>query len=80
MAGFGMRGTPVLVSDGTDIDRSQCKRIVPMKVLVLGLCRTGTMCKWPQLPISLAPSRRGGAKMKKKKKKNTFTHAFTCSS
>lgn len=40
-----MRGTPVLVSDGTDIDRSQCKRIVPMKVLVLGLCRTGTMCK-----------------------------------
>lgn len=48
MAGFGMRGTPVLVQDGTDIDRRQCKRIVPMKVLVLGLCRTGTMCKsWP---------------------------------
>ncbi|KUI56234.1 hypothetical protein VP1G_03654 [Cytospora mali] len=43
MAGFGMRGTPVLVQDGTDIDRRQCKRIVPMKVLVLGLCRTGTM-------------------------------------
>lgn len=45
MAGFGMRGTPVLVQDGTDIDRTQCKRIVPMKVLVLGLCRTGTMCE-----------------------------------
>lgn len=35
----------MLVQDGTDIDRRQCKRIVPMKVLVLGLCRTGTMCK-----------------------------------
>lgn len=43
MAGYGMRGTPVLVQDGTDIDRRQCRRIVPMKVLVLGLCRTGTM-------------------------------------
>lgn len=45
MAGYGMRGTPVLVQDGTDIDRRQCRRIVPMKVLVLGLCRTGTMCE-----------------------------------
>ncbi|KAL1863869.1 hypothetical protein Daus18300_008018 [Diaporthe australafricana] len=43
MAGFDMRGTPVLVQDGTNIDRRQCRRIVPMKVLVLGLCRTGTM-------------------------------------
>ncbi|CAN8097565.1 unnamed protein product [Discula destructiva] len=43
MAGYGMRGTPVLVQDGSDIDRTHCKRIVPMKVLVLGLCRTGTM-------------------------------------
>lgn len=46
MAGYEMRGTPVLFKDGSDIDRSQCKRIVPMKVLVLGFCRTGTMCKY----------------------------------
>ncbi|KAE8414671.1 hypothetical protein BDV36DRAFT_285992 [Aspergillus pseudocaelatus] len=26
----------------TDIDRAHCPRVVPMKVLVLGLCRTGT--------------------------------------
>ncbi|KAJ0114068.1 hypothetical protein N8I77_007123 [Diaporthe amygdali] len=43
MAGFEMQGTPILVQDGTNIDRRQCRRIVPMKVLVLGLCRTGTM-------------------------------------
>jgi hypothetical protein len=27
------------------IDRHQCKRVVPMEVLSLGLSRTGTACK-----------------------------------
>lgn len=44
MTGYGMQGTPILTHDNSDIDRTQCHRIVPMKVLVLGLCRTGTMC------------------------------------
>lgn len=35
--------TDVFTSD-TDIDRRQCKRKVPMKVLILGLGRTGTAC------------------------------------
>ncbi|EQB59524.1 hypothetical protein CGLO_00066 [Colletotrichum gloeosporioides Cg-14] len=43
MAGFGMKGGAVLYADGTDVDRRQCTRVVPMKVLCLGLCRTGTM-------------------------------------
>lgn len=47
MTGSDTRGTPVLVRDGTNIDRRQCRRVVPMKVLVLGLCRTGTMCEFP---------------------------------
>lgn len=29
----------------TDIDRRKCRREVPMQVLALGLCRTGTDCK-----------------------------------
>lgn len=29
----------------TEIDRRTCHRVVPMKVLVLGLSRTGTNCK-----------------------------------
>lgn len=45
MTGSNVQGTPVLVRDGTNIDRRQCRRVVPMKVLVLGLCRTGTMCE-----------------------------------
>jgi hypothetical protein len=32
----------------TDIDRRYCSREVPMRVLALGLCRTGTLCmKYP---------------------------------
>lgn len=53
MAGHDVKGTPVLIEDGTDIDRSKCRRIVPMKVLVLGMCRTGTLCElptWSPLP------------------------------
>lgn len=36
--------TDVFTSD-TDIDRRKCRRVVPMKVLILGLGRTGTACK-----------------------------------
>jgi D-arabinose 5-phosphate isomerase GutQ len=36
--------TDVFTSD-TDINRRECTRKVPMKVLILGLGRTGTACK-----------------------------------
>jgi hypothetical protein len=35
--------TDIFTAD-TDIDRRQCKREVPMRVLALGLGRTGTAC------------------------------------
>ena len=35
--------TDIFTKD-TDIDRRQCRRVVPMKVLILGLGRTGTAC------------------------------------
>ena len=35
--------TDIFTND-TDIDRRQCKRTVPMRVLALGLGRTGTAC------------------------------------
>lgn len=38
------------------VDRRQCARVVPMKVLVLGMCRTGTACK-------LCPDRLGSFAM-----------------
>lgn len=28
-----------------DIDRRKCTRVVPMKVLVIGMLRTGTLCE-----------------------------------
>jgi hypothetical protein len=31
----------------SNIDRRTCGRVKPMKVLVLGLCRTGTLCESP---------------------------------
>lgn len=31
----------------TDIDRTKCTRVVPMRILSLGLCRTGTECMDP---------------------------------
>lgn len=37
----------------TDIDRRRCERIVPMKVLVLGLSRTGTSCESRFMPAPL---------------------------
>ena len=36
---------PELFLPQTDIDRRQCKRVVPMEVMNLGFPRTGTMCK-----------------------------------
>lgn len=36
--------TDIFTND-TDIDRRKCRRTVPMKVLALGLGRTGTACK-----------------------------------
>lgn len=37
--------TDVFTSD-TDVNRRTCSRKVPMKVLILGLGRTGTACKF----------------------------------
>ena len=37
---------PEMFSPNRHIDRRQCERTVPMKVLVLGMCRTGTACKF----------------------------------
>lgn len=37
--------TDIFTAD-TDIDRRQCKRTVPMRVMCLGLGRTGTACEW----------------------------------
>lgn len=36
--------TDIFTAD-TDIDRRKCQRTVPMRVLALGLGRTGTACK-----------------------------------
>lgn len=36
---------PEMFQPNRKIDRRQCTRVVPMKVLVLGMCRTGTACK-----------------------------------
>ena len=49
--------TDVFTSD-TDINRRECRRTVPMKVLLLGLGRTGTACTSnprSQLPPSTYP-------------------------
>ena len=40
----------VIIPPETDIDRSKCTRVVPMRVLCLGLSRTGTNCKIPTIP------------------------------
>lgn len=37
--------TDIFTNDSA-IDRSKCVRTVPMKVLILGLGRTGTACKY----------------------------------
>lgn len=44
--------TDIFTAD-TDIDRRQCTRTVPMKVLILGCGRTGTTCKrFPNTRVS----------------------------
>lgn len=35
---------PEMFAVNRRIDRRQCTRVVPMRVLVLGMCRTGTAC------------------------------------
>lgn len=44
--------TDVFTND-TDIDRRTCSRKVPMKVLILGLGRTGTACEHPPIVFIL---------------------------
>lgn len=45
--------TPKPITDiftpDTDIDRRQCERVVPMRVLALGLGRTGTACMMTEI-------------------------------
>jgi hypothetical protein len=41
--------TDVFTND-TDINRRHCRRVVPMKVLILGLGRTGTACTFTHFP------------------------------
>jgi hypothetical protein len=36
--------TDIFTND-TDINRRECRRVVPMRVLALGVGRTGTACK-----------------------------------
>lgn len=49
--------TDIFTAD-TDIDRRKCVRTVPMRVLALGLGRTGTACKYLEnrmaKPLALA--------------------------
>ena len=40
-------------TDDTNIDRRKCHRTVPMKVLALGVGRTGTACKCARTPNRL---------------------------
>lgn len=35
---------PEMFAVNRRINRRQCSRVVPMRVLVLGMCRTGTAC------------------------------------
>ena len=46
---------PELFAVNHRIDRRQCNRVVPMKVLVLGMCRTGTFCmsRLPRIALSM---------------------------
>lgn len=37
----------------SNIDRRVCSRVKPMQVLVLGLCRTGTLCALVNSPRRL---------------------------
>lgn len=52
--------TDIFTAD-TDIDRRQCKRVVPMRVLALGLGRTGTACKSTNSGIRDLPTNKSTA-------------------
>ena len=41
---FKRRPVTDVFTNDTDIDRRNCRRVVPMRVLILGLGRTGTAC------------------------------------
>ncbi|KIX03408.1 uncharacterized protein Z518_06960 [Rhinocladiella mackenziei CBS 650.93] len=41
--GTGCPFDPKIIQHALDVDRRKCRRVVPMKVLVLGLSRTGTV-------------------------------------
>jgi hypothetical protein len=41
---------PELFREGPIVDRSKATRVVPMRVLVFGLMRTGTSCEFYHTP------------------------------
>jgi hypothetical protein len=43
---------PKMFPGNLNIDRSKCKRTVPMQVLNLGMSRTGTACGWQALIVT----------------------------
>lgn len=62
MSSYRNRYTPRPVTDvftsDTDIDRRQCTRKVPMKVLILGLGRTGTACMFAPFSSDIGVTKR----------------------
>lgn len=60
----GRKMTPFgAVGPKTNIDRRNCERQVPMKVLCLGVGRTGTSCKSHPFPSQYKPIERSFAKI-----------------
>lgn len=47
---------PYFFKSDRDIDRRQCKRVIPMQVLSLGMPRTGTTCKLSASPAEILPA------------------------
>lgn len=41
-----MANSPLSGNRVTNIDRRLCRRVVPLKVIVLGMARTGTDCMY----------------------------------
>jgi hypothetical protein len=67
--------TDIFTSD-TDVNRRTCERKVPMKVLALGLGRTGTACKClpsPLLPWTRVVEQMFAGEKKKIKKERTVS-------
>lgn len=44
-------GDPAAFAIATNIDRRTCTRTVPLKVICLGLSRSGTSCESPIQPV-----------------------------